>query len=433
MDLLFYLKDKQNRFGQLTTQYSNFAMWVSWSCAFLAGFHAYIDFNRYGIHHPLGYLPIVATTLLVGFAIWYKLVPHFKYKNIVFEAVMFSYLAIKLYAFNQPVPPTAIWLVLFPIFAAYTISLVAHTLFFIGSILLILTNFFWQTSIVHHTSITATRDLSNYLMVSVILYFFTRFVVRNEERSYNLLENKISENSHIATLSSLGEMSGAIAHEISNPLQILLGVNKLLGKKIEEEETIETSQLRSIYTSATNALERINNVIQSMLNLTKSEQIERRKTNFSHIYSLFYPLVKNRMLNHNIQFQFDQHNELVEEPIWCNPESVAQAIINLINNAVDAIIDHNSPWIKLELHSDQNGYHISLIDSGDGIKSSIRQRMFEPFFTTKGVNQGTGLGLSLIYRMITDQDGSIRYHLNEGNTCFTITLPHYATEQLSAA
>jgi len=103
---------------------------------------------------------------------------------------------------------------------------------------------------------------------------------------------------------------------------------------------------------------------------------------------------------------------------------IAQALLNLLQNAFDAVVDQKDErWVRLEVQAAQGSVVISVVDGGPGIPSEIRSRVMEPFFTTKPVGKGVGLGLSLSKTIAEDHGGSLEYSEENGHTRFSLVLP----------
>src|SRR5262249_38964447 len=107
-----------------------------------------------------------------------------------------------------------------------------------------------------------------------------------------------------------------------------------------------------------------------------------------------------------------------------DPHQLQQVFLNMVNNAVDAILEHASEgdvWVRTGVNADR--LFVEFTDSGPGVQDSTR--VFDPFYTTKPVGKGTGLGLSICYGIVTEHGGTIRVrNLPTRGACFTIELPY---------
>lgn len=430
MMILNDLKDKQNRFEenyeQRTIENNGLAILISLSSIAVTSIYFYNDTKAYGLAHPISYIQLIFIILLCFIFVMYKYFPLFPYKNIIFASSAFAYFTMRSSLFHQAVAPGTIYIMLIPIVVAYSISLRMQKYFLIASVLVMGGNLIngsikTRSPLVFSFQPEDLRLFANYFVVSLALYFFVRLLIKKEEHSYELLENRLEKNSHLARLSSLGEMSGAIAHEINNPLQVIFGTTKLMERKVKSQEMIASSEIIPNLTRVVKALRRMESVVRTMLSLTRKENIIKEKTCLQDIYNVLKPIVKEKILTEDIEFEFKK--DFFDISIYCNPEALAQVFINLVSNAVDAIVHMDSPWLKVITRADEDNVYVLFVDSGRGIDKNILNRIFEPFYTTKGVNKGTGMGLSISQRIMVDQGGRLLYHLKDGHTCFEVTIP----------
>jgi signal transduction histidine kinase len=107
----------------------------------------------------------------------------------------------------------------------------------------------------------------------------------------------------------------------------------------------------------------------------------------------------------------------------CSATQITQVLINLVNNAHDAIKNLKEKWIEIAVNDSDHYVEISITDSGPGIPAGIKEKIMQPFFTTKAVGQGTGLGLSLSKSIIDSHKGFLLIDDNCPHTKFTILLP----------
>jgi C4-dicarboxylate-specific signal transduction histidine kinase len=116
--------------------------------------------------------------------------------------------------------------------------------------------------------------------------------------------------------------------------------------------------------------------------------------------------------------------------VECRSIQIAQIILNLLNNAYDAIQSCEEKWIELTYRVESNKVAIVVRDSGEGISASIQQKIMQPFFTTKEIGQGTGLGLSIAKGIVEDNGGSLKYQLIDGHTAFVLEFPQNQSMRL---
>lgn len=116
--------------------------------------------------------------------------------------------------------------------------------------------------------------------------------------------------------------------------------------------------------------------------------------------------------------------------VQCNPSQINQMLLNLFNNAAQAMPDNHAGMLTIKSYEDNERVYISVADNGTGMPDSVKQQIFEPFFTTKKAGEGTGLGLAISAQIIEQHQGTIRVESTLGQgTCFTISLPKLSAHQ----
>ncbi len=232
--------------------------------------------------------------------------------------------------------------------------------------------------------------------------------------------------SNVVKLATLGEMAGGIAHEINNPLHIIKGYNDILvdqlGQGIMDREVLHRSAL--VIEKNTNRIARI---VSSLLMFSRKgdqevlEFVSLPKL-IDQVVSITQPLAEN----HGIRFEVDIEDLDEARSVECNQVQIAQVLINIVNNAVDAIIEQErrDPWIRVVGRVGPEHVKIEVLDSGKGIPDEVASKMFEPFYTTKEVGKGTGLGLSMSLGIVEQHGGRLYLDPSKMNTCFVVELPY---------
>lgn len=223
-------------------------------------------------------------------------------------------------------------------------------------------------------------------------------------------------------LAELGTVAAAIAHEIRNPLASIRTFAQLLPTKMEDPEfKNEFSQL------VLKDVDRITKVIETMLAFARPSQVSIETHAAGDLVEEALLLAKPRFKNKQIELI----KEIREQPLLhVDKQQVLQVLLNLLNNAVDAVPEHGRIRVatgirSLESTSDgevRDFAYIEIADNGPGIPAAVSQRIFDPFFTTK--KEGTGLGLSISQKIIRDHGGTISVASIEGQgASFRINLP----------
>lgn len=236
-----------------------------------------------------------------------------------------------------------------------------------------------------------------------------------------------------AKMSSLGEMAGGIAHEINNPVGIIQGKAKLLIKYIhnntynsnlgpEASQKALQEELQKIVTQT----DRIAKIISGLKSFSRSaEKDPTTSANLNNLISNVQNLCSERFRHHLIKLET---SPIPEVHIECREVQIEQVLLNLLNNAYDAVVSLTEKWIRLDLKIIDQTLQITLTDSGTGIPSHIVEKMMQPFFSTKEVGKGTGLGLSISKGIIEQHQGNLRYDSTSTNTRFVIELPLKQTQ-----
>jgi len=221
----------------------------------------------------------------------------------------------------------------------------------------------------------------------------------------------------------MGEMIGNIAHQWRQPLNAIATLNMKIEALLEFKKNIDMETYKPIGDKITYQLEYMSKTIDDFRNFFINTQKKKFNVNelIYEVLDLLYESYRTKNITINYSgvdcFIRGKKNELV------------QVFLNLFNNAKDAISDSNKDGvIDISLTVNHNIITITVGDNGGGIKESIQNKIFEPYFSTKFKAQGTGIGLYMSYRIITEHFyGTIKVknHLinNQKGCCFTITLP----------
>lgn len=233
-------------------------------------------------------------------------------------------------------------------------------------------------------------------------------------------------------LSSLGEMATGIAHEINQPVNVIkLIVTGLLRQNhlhngLEPENVIE--ELKTINQQTI----RVQKIIKHMKAFAhkKTARINDQIDINQPLRDCFL-LIGQQLKNHDIRVSLDLAEGLPK--VAADATLLEQVIINLINNARDALDELNTgendgdrpdKQLAIRTFAENGSVLMQISDNGCGIPDSVRGRIFEPFFTTKKVSKGTGLGLSISYNLISLMNGELKLLANRGvGTHFQISLP----------
>jgi PAS domain S-box-containing protein len=223
-----------------------------------------------------------------------------------------------------------------------------------------------------------------------------------------------------AKMSSLGEMAGGIAHEINNPLAIIaLSANQIseaLRHKPENQDLIRESLERIGATVL-----RIGKIVKGLRTFSRSgENDPFEPCSLEQIIGDTLELCTERFSSHGIELRV---KPAFKERADCRAVQISQVLLNLLNNAFDAVKDKNNPWVELEVTDEGEDLLFSVTDSGTGIRPEVAAKIMDPFFTTKEVGEGTGLGLSIAKGIVEDHGGTLQLDQDSPHTRFCFRLP----------
>ncbi|MGD9238415.1 MAG: ATP-binding protein [Desulfobacterales bacterium] len=232
---------------------------------------------------------------------------------------------------------------------------------------------------------------------------------------------------HTEKLASLGSLSAGVAHEMNNPVGIILGFSELLLEKFPEDSK-EYNMLKTIERQATNC----QRIVENLLTFARIPEKAAIETDIVDDIQKVFNVVTNTLLTKKVNLK----NEITEDlpMVRGDGQQLEQVFLNIINNAVAAMGDAGG-ILTISAKRSNNMVSISFADTGPGIPLENRDKIFEPFFTTKKVGEGTGLGLSVSHAIVSKFGGDIRVksetsaESGETGTTFTVLLPVAETEK----
>lgn len=219
---------------------------------------------------------------------------------------------------------------------------------------------------------------------------------------------------------ALGEIAGGIAHEINNPLAIIVGKADLLMKH-RARGTLTDAILDRNLEGINNTSQRIARIINSLKILIRDGYIENLiETTVGSAIDPMIEIIEGRLQSMDVKFLFDKEKNDVF--IYCGVVELGQVIMNLVINAAQAVEGLQERWVKLEVQLDSNKVYLIVSDSGNGISPEVQKKLFQPFFTTKAPGVGTGIGLSLSKELMQKQRGDLYYDPTKPHTTFVLEL-----------
>jgi len=218
-------------------------------------------------------------------------------------------------------------------------------------------------------------------------------------------------------LAAVGQLSAGVAHELNNPLTVVIGLAELLL-----EDAGESAEKRADLESIKKQAERCRGIILNLLQFAQKNETDKKPVQINSLLEKTIELWSYNTQNSKITIVKDFGQNL---PLTAVTQfQIQQVFINIMNNAHFALIDISNPELKIRTFYEDNKIKISFSDNGSGIPENIVGKIFDPFFTTKKVGKGAGLGLSITYGIIKEHNGDIKVESKEkeGST-FIVELP----------
>lgn len=248
-------------------------------------------------------------------------------------------------------------------------------------------------------------------------------------RAYEDLRKTQEQLLQSEKMSAVGQLISGVAHELNNPLTAILGYAQLLESEGLNERASEF--VNKLFKQA----QRTHRVVQNLLSFARQRKPQKQLVDICKVIDETLALRDYDLKVNNITLQREIAPDIPS--VTADPHQLEQVFLNIINNAVDAMLDKdNGGSLKVHIYVKDGRLHAEFHDSGPGIKEP--HRIFEPFYTTKSVGKGTGLGLSICYGIVQEHGGEITARNREdGGAVITVSLPStgeaVAVEKLLAA
>jgi len=248
--------------------------------------------------------------------------------------------------------------------------------------------------------------------------------IKKRDREADLLSRQLMQAGKLA---AIGQLSAGVAHEINNPLAIVLTERQLL-LDAAARHSIESSEFEIQFQTSMNQIDvqvqRCKRITQNLLRFSRRTESILESVDVNHFIKEVIELMEREARAGGIKFSAELDPALA--PIISDPSQLQQVFLNIITNAIDAHDDkpYGSIRIKTRASAAKRGVEIEISDSGSGIAPENLEKIFDPFFTTKPVGKGTGLGLSICYSIMKQLGGDIAVHSEVGKGSeFTLFIP----------
>jgi C4-dicarboxylate-specific signal transduction histidine kinase len=266
--------------------------------------------------------------------------------------------------------------------------------------------------------------------LGAMLFFFLMFAIyrryQKNIESLNVatlnLEKERLSSIQSSRLASLGEMAAGLAHEINNPLAVIIGRAEIITNAIKHGSATDLDVTNTVSKINEMAM-RIAKIVTSMRKISKESHHEIiNSTNLFGVVEDVLNVVSERLRNMSIEIDYSKLDRQLN--VMANFTQLSQVIINLMNNAVDELdkqnVDQRKIWLETEVKN--HIIFLKIMDSGSGIPPVVREKIFQPFYTTKEIGKGTGLGLSISKNLMVEMGGDLELSPDLNRTCFILKL-----------
>lgn len=250
-------------------------------------------------------------------------------------------------------------------------------------------------------------------------------------------------------LAKLGEMAGGIAHEINNPLAVIISGVESARSDLQEaksglkgkghvQELVQLERVENMLQRMNRVAERIGKIVKGLRVFSRQgDRDPFKKVQIQDILQDTLDLCSEKFSKSGVELKIGWGNLEDQKTLEleCRQVQISQVLLNLLTNAFDAVQEYPEPkWIKVEVSTltgpQKNQWiEIRVTDSGNGINPTVAERIFDPFYTTKEVGKGTGLGLSIALGIIEDHGGMLSLDDSNPHTSFVIRLPQSRSSQ----
>jgi two-component system NtrC family sensor kinase len=235
-------------------------------------------------------------------------------------------------------------------------------------------------------------------------------------RQLEELRLKQAQLVHAEKLSAVGELASGVAHEINNPLTTILGQAQLLM-----DRTDITPHVRERIKILADEASRAARIVQNLLLFARHYPPERRPCSLAEQAQRVLELKAYQLEQDKIRV-VTEFSEC--PPVWADENQIQQVLLNLVQNAHHAMIGRAEGVLTIRIHPVDGHAVIDVLDTGPGLSSDVLPRLFDPFFTTKPPGEGSGLGLSVSYGIVSEHQGRLHAENRpDGGAAFIVELP----------
>ncbi|MEQ1875247.1 MAG: ATP-binding protein [Bdellovibrionia bacterium] len=259
-----------------------------------------------------------------------------------------------------------------------------------------------------------TRRMNENTLMAVRLHY------KNEDLVEEVREAQ-HQVAHTVKMAALGEMAGGIAHEINNPLGIIRGSAQLMSD-LSAQGKLTPERIKIFSDQIDRTVDRIAKIVVGLKYFAREGENEPLETHpLSHIIEDTLGYCRARYKSHGVQLEVGNVRPGLAIP--CRDVQISQVLLNLLNNAFDAVRGKPEALVKIDVREKRDEIEIAVVDNGPGIPRELQTKIMQPFFTTKEVGKGTGLGLCVAKGIVESHGGRLFLDTLNSKTRFVISLP----------
>jgi nitrogen fixation/metabolism regulation signal transduction histidine kinase len=274
--------------------------------------------------------------------------------------------------------------------------------------------------------LTAAVDKISAGDLSVTVPCTTKDEIGRLAKSFNRATQKLAEQKQLEARvhqlerrAIVAELSSCLAHEIRNPLNLIMLTANHLGNQFSPEDQTQRQEYKEYITSLKSEVKHLNQMVGNFLSMGKSSELRKTKFKLSEFIERIGALVKQQLISKSIRLNISGDTDL---EVFADEEQMRIVFLNLILNAIAAVPDHGKIEVQADKAPDSREVLVSVTDNGHGIGPKNVERVFEPYFTERP--GGIGLGLAVAKRIVEDHGGQINAgNCERGGARFDIVLP----------
>jgi two-component system CheB/CheR fusion protein len=255
-------------------------------------------------------------------------------------------------------------------------------------------------------------DIKSHIILSI-------FDVTERLKDQQIILSQQEELSRYARFSALGEIAAGISHEINTPLNVITANTDILQRAVKMNKLNDHLVIQSAQDIETMA-KGISNIVRGLKSVAGIDPGTFEYASMQKLISDALKICQLRIQRSDVDLQVEMPNG--DLMVRCYAIQIMQVIINLVNNALEAIAGTENPWIKIVLKEQDEKVCVTVTDSGNGIDARLTEKIMTPFFSTKKMQNGTGMGLSLSRAIARRHNGDLVVDPSAPNTTFRLEI-----------